>query len=150
MSALTRSQILLPVIAALATSVPVFVVFQLPSMARPFVMTTRVVPLSRLTPTQAEDWRSMASPARSPSRMAPWSSSMVAVEVGPWMRWVRVLRAAYRSLVTVAVCRVRPLFTAYRLVSGSWFHSHCGPRAVPAKVSEPMSGFTGRAGSGSG
>jgi hypothetical protein len=58
------------------------------------------------------------------------------------MRWVRVLRAEYRSFVTVAVCSRSPLFTEYLLVSGSWFHSHCGPSVVPANVSEPISGLT--------
>ncbi|GAA1521811.1 hypothetical protein GCM10009677_63530 [Sphaerisporangium rubeum] len=62
------------------------------------------------------------------------------------MRCVNVLRAVYRSLVTVAVCRRKPLFTENFVVSGLWFHSHCGPRVVPENVSVPVSGFTGRHG----
>src|SRR5512147_266150 len=67
---------------------------------------------------------------------------MVAVDVGPGMRWVRVLRAAYRSSVTVAVCRTRPLPADHLLLSGLWFHSHSGPRAAWEKSSVPPRGFT--------
>jgi len=93
MSAFARSHTRVPWTGALATSVPVPVVFQLPSMVSPLTITRRVVPPSRLRPIQAEESRSRASPARSPSRIAEWSRRTVAVEVGPWMRWVRVLRA---------------------------------------------------------
>ena len=54
------------------------------------------------------------------------------------MRCVRVLRALYRSLVTVAVCSRSPLFTLNRLVSGLWFHSHRWPSVGPANVSLPI------------
>ena len=64
------------------------------------------------------------------------------------MRWVSVLRAAYRSLVTVAVCSRRPLLTDQLVLSGLWFHSHCGPSVVPANVSVPVSGLTVRGGRG--
>ena len=50
-------------------SVPVLVVFQLLSMARPLVIDTRVAPETRRTPIQAEASRRSASPARSPSRI---------------------------------------------------------------------------------
>ena len=66
------------------------------------------------------------------------------------MRWVSVLRARYRSFVTVAVCSRRPLFTDHLLLSGLWFHSYCGPSVVPENVSVPVSGLTGRVGSGLG
>src|SRR6478735_6713425 len=71
---------------------------------------------------------------------------MVAVEEGPRIRWVSVLRAEYRSLVTVAVCNRSPLPTEYLVVSGLWFHSHSGPRTV--KVSLPVGGFMLRGGCG--
>ncbi|GAB3159035.1 hypothetical protein GCM10027059_04770 [Myceligenerans halotolerans] len=45
------------------------VVFQLPSIVRPLVIETLVTPLSRLTPIHAEESRSIAGPARSPSRI---------------------------------------------------------------------------------
>lgn len=146
MSAFARSQTRLPERVALAASVPV--VFQLPSMVSPLTITSRVVPPSRLTPIQAEESRSSASPARSPWRIAVWSGWTVAVEVGPWMRWVRVLRAQYRSLVTVAVRRVGPLSTDHLVLSGLWFHSHRGLRVVPSKVSTPIIGVTWRGGVG--
>ena len=49
------------------------------------------------------------------------------------MRCVSVLRASYRSLVTVAVCSRSPLPTLNRLVSGLWFHSHRGPSVGPGE-----------------
>src|SRR5689334_22294178 len=58
------------------------------------------------------------------------------------MRWVRVLRAAYRSLVTVAVCRRRPLPDDHFVLSGLWFHSRCGPGAAVVNVSAPIIGLT--------
>lgn len=148
MSAFARSQTRLPERGALAASGPVPVVFQLPSMVSPLTITSGVVPPSRLTPIQAEESRSSASPARSSSRIEVWSSWTVAVEVGPWMRWVRVLRAQYRSSVTVAVRRVGPLSTDHLGLSGLWFHSHRGLRVVPSKVSTPIIGVTWRGGVG--
>src|SRR3954447_11872737 len=73
---------------------------------------------------------------------------MVAVEFGPWMRCVSVLRAEYRSVVTVAVDSFSPLPTLNFVVSGLWFHSHCGPSALPVKVSVPIIGVTARGGVG--
>jgi hypothetical protein len=67
---LSRNQIRPPDTLTLAWSLPVPVVFQLPSMVSPVSITRRVVPLSRLTPIHAEESRSSASPARSPSFMA--------------------------------------------------------------------------------
>src|SRR5689334_16606829 len=148
MSALARNQIRLPVRFALATSVPVPVVFQLPSIVRPLTITTRLRPLSRLIPIHAEESRSIASPLRSPSRIEVTSRATVAVDDGPCIRWVSVLRALYRSLVTVAVESFKPLLTLYFVVSGLWFHSHCGPSAVPANVSTPVIGLTWRGGGG--
>ena len=68
MSAVARSQIRPPETVAPPTSVPVPVVPQLLSMVSPLTIDTRVAPPSRLTPIQAEESRSIASPARSPSR----------------------------------------------------------------------------------
>src|SRR5689334_492673 len=73
---------------------------------------------------------------------------MVAVEDGPRMRWLSVLRAAYRSLVTVAVCSRSPLPTENLVVSGLWFHSHSGPKVV--NVSLPVGAFTLRCAKGYG
>src|SRR5689334_22975432 len=64
MSALTRSQIRPPLMLAPAASLPVPVVAQLEFMVSPLVIDTRVTPLSLRTPIQAEESRSMASPAR--------------------------------------------------------------------------------------
>lgn len=97
------------------------VVFQLLSMLSPPTITTRVAPPSCLAPIHVEESRSSASPALSPSRIAEWSSWTAAVEVGPWIRYVRVLRAQYRSSVTVTVRRVRPLSTDHLVSSGLWF-----------------------------
>jgi hypothetical protein len=69
MSALTRNQIRPPEMVALACSEPKPAVFQLLSMVRPLTITTRLAPPSRLTPIHAEESRSRASPARSPSGM---------------------------------------------------------------------------------
>ena len=73
---------------------------------------------------------------------------MVAVDDGPRIRWDNVLRAAYRSLVTVAVCRRSPLPTDHFVVSGLWFHYHSGPKAV--NVSLPVGAFTVRCAKGYG
>src|SRR5829696_1413098 len=66
MSAVARNQIRPPETVAPAASLPSPVVFQLPSIVRPLTITTLVAPLSRLTPIQADESRSRASPARSP------------------------------------------------------------------------------------
>ena len=63
---------------------------------------------------------------------------IVAVEVGPWIRRVRVLRAEYRSPVTVAVCSFSPLPDDHLVVSGLWFHSHCGPSVDVVNASVPI------------
>ena len=52
---------------------------------------------------------------------------MVAVEVGPWMRWVRVLRAAVQVVGDGRGLQAQPVVRRDHLVlSGLWFHSHCG------------------------
>ena len=66
----------------------------------------------------------------------------MAVDDGPWMRWVTVLRAAYKSLVTVAVESRSPLPTLNRLVSGLWFHSQRWPSVAAVNVSGPIIGCT--------
>src|SRR4051794_31505115 len=65
---------------------------------------------------------------------------MVAVELGPRIRRVRVVRALYKAFVTVAVDSLSPLPTLYLLGSGLWFHSQSGPSEV--KVSVPVAGRT--------
>src|SRR3954471_14338918 len=64
------------------------------------------------------------------------------------MRWLNVFRALYRSVVTVAVCRVRPLPADHLVLSGLWFHSHCGPSVLPVKLSVPVGTATWTGGMG--
>src|SRR5262245_59696297 len=73
---------------------------------------------------------------------------MVAVDCGPRMRCVSVLRAAKRSFVTVAVCSLAPPWTDQRVASGLWCHSHSWPKVGPVNVSRPVCGFIARGGRG--
>src|SRR6187455_2292277 len=73
---------------------------------------------------------------------------MVAVEAGPMMRRVSVLRAWYRSSVTEAVCRVRPAPDDHLVLSGSWFHSQACPRVSVVNSSTPVWGAMRRGGRG--
>jgi hypothetical protein len=83
MSAATRNQRVLAEISTLSISVPVAVVFQESSMVRPSTLTSRVVPPSFLIPTQADELRSKARPAMSPSVIALMSISMVVRSARP-------------------------------------------------------------------
>jgi phosphatidylserine synthase len=99
-SEITRSQIVLPVTAALAAVAPVFVVTQEKFIVMLFTMfTVNVLPV-RQTPMYALTSRKRPSPARSPAFMALKFILIVAVEMGPSWRRVRVLRAAYQSFVS--------------------------------------------------
>src|SRR5256885_884774 len=69
MSAFTRSQMFPPETGVLAASLPVFVVFQLPSIVMLFSITRRVAPLSRLMPIHADESRNIARPERSPTSL---------------------------------------------------------------------------------
>lgn len=103
---------------AVAAVLPVFVVLHDASIVMLFTMPTLRDPLSFRTPIHADWSRKRDKPARSPSAMFVVSRTIVAVEIGPWIRWVSVFLAAYRSLVTVAVLSVRPLLMLNLVVSG--------------------------------